>query len=194
MKPDVTVVIPTIPPRRHCLYRALESVFNQTQHVASVSIAVDWEHEGSWVTRNRALQAAVTPWIAFLDDDDEFLPHHVESLRRCADETGADMVYSYFTTQYSGDPLMQFGLPFNYDDPAKTHPTITTLVRTELAQSVGFKAPGEGASVANDDIIFVMDLVKLGAKIVHHPDRTWHWHWGDSGCPNTSGLPDHWNG
>lgn len=74
MKPAITVAIPTIPPRRALLRRALRSVQDQTMPAAAISVAVDLDRQGAWVTRQRALNAVQTPWVAFLDDDDEFLP------------------------------------------------------------------------------------------------------------------------
>src|SRR3546814_18596793 len=42
---------------------------------------------------NRALEAVRTPWVAFLDDDDQFLPHHLQRLSQALTETQADVVY-----------------------------------------------------------------------------------------------------
>jgi glycosyltransferase involved in cell wall biosynthesis len=38
------------------------------------------ENRGASAARNTALRAATQPWIALLDSDDEWLPHHLDSL------------------------------------------------------------------------------------------------------------------
>jgi hypothetical protein len=131
---------------------------------------------------------AHTPWVAFLDDDDEFLPQHLAALLRCAAETEADYVYSYYTTAFCFDVLQRFGQPFDSVNP--THTTMTVLVKRELAQAVGFTPPAPTDDAGGEDWRFTLGCVALGAKIVHHPERTWHWHHHIPG--NTSGRPDRW--
>lgn len=43
---------------------------------------------------NVGIHRAASPWIAFLDDDNEFESDHLSSLRRFADATGCDAVHS----------------------------------------------------------------------------------------------------
>ena len=185
---DVTVCIPSIPPRRSLLGRALLSVMNQTHSAAAISIAVDNHKEGAAVTRQRALEGANTPWVAFLDDDDEFKPEHLERLLWCAAENDADYVFSWFDTQYCFDPLGHFGKVFDPQNPH--HTTITVLVKTQLALEAGFRTDHpDGWALAQEDWRFTLDCIRLGGKIVHLPERTWYWR-HDSG--NTSGRPDRW--
>ena len=133
-----------------------------------------------------------TEWVAFLDDDDEFLPEHVDKLLSFAIATDADYVFPWFTVVGGGDPFPQhFGMPWNNDIPRQT--TVTTLVRTELAQEIGFLRPTEGDNVGGDvwgeDYQFTLECMKAGAKIMHLPERTWLWHHDSN---NTSGRPDRW--
>lgn len=196
---DVTVALATIPPRADLLQRALASAAAQTHPAAAVTIAVDLRHDGAGATRNRALQAVQTPWVAFLDDDDEFLPEHLEALLACAMETGADYVFSWYEVVGGEDPRPEFfGKPF---DPASPHQTtVTTLVRTELAQRIGYRNVGDLHSpdrlYGGEDWRFCLDCNAAGAKIVHLPQITWRWFhhgWGQPGQPgNTSGLPTRW--
>lgn len=194
---NVTVAVPSIPPRVKMLRRAVASILIQTLPAAGISIAVDTQREGAPATRDRALRGVRTDWVAFVDDDDTLLPNHLEVLCEAAEETCADYVYSYFTVVDAAgnlsqfDPLGTFGKPFNPDDPHQT--TITTLVRTELAQSVGFREPPEGALIHGlrygEDFQFTVECVKAGAKVVHVPQRTWLWN-HHSG--NTSGQASRW--
>jgi glycosyltransferase involved in cell wall biosynthesis len=128
VKSDVTVCIPTIPPRHVMLAQAVQSVALQTLPPAAISIAVDTDRRGAWHTRQRAVDAVTTDWIAFLDDDDLFKPQHLQRLRECADETGASYIYSYWDTSVTPDILGLFGQPFDPANP--THTTMTVMVKT----------------------------------------------------------------
>lgn len=157
LRPGITVVIPSIPPRKQLLERALRSVLAQTMPAAAVSVAVDTERRGAAATRQQALDAVQTRWVAFLDDDDELLPNHLAELFRAAKQTGAEYLWSRYRVAYpatkSGNPALgpavMYARPegdpyplgagtfqqWNDAQPAQT--TVTTLVRTELAREVG---------------------------------------------------------
>jgi hypothetical protein len=196
MKSGVTVCMPSIPPRwtatgRYMAQRAVASVGAQTRPPDALIIAMDTGHEGVWVTRQRALSSVRTEWAAQFDDDDEMEPNHLERLVAHAEDTGADYVFSYFTPVGMADPLGYFGKPF---DPAAPHTTTgVILVRTALAQQIGYTGPAPGDRVAGEDDRFTRACVALGAKIVHLPERTWRWHYHAwTGHPNTSGQPYNW--
>lgn len=182
---DVTVAIPAHPARLRSgmLDRALRSVSAQILPPAAVSVAVDVAREGAPPTRQRALDAVRTPWVAFLDSDDEFLPEHLQVLADAAIETGADYLYSWF---HGPDPFPQhFGVPFDPENPIET--TSVILIRTDLAREVGYAAIPERLYNTGEDFRMTMGCVALGAKIVHVPRRTWVWHVAQH---NTSGRPD----
>lgn len=193
---DITVVIPTIPPRRQLLARAVASVARQTLPAAAISIATDIRREGAPPTRQRALDAVRTPYVAFLDDDDEFMPFHLRNLLDHLKETDSDYVYSWFKVVganghiFPYDPIFPETHFTNEFDPASPiETTITTLVKTDLAKSVGFKALNRGEANTGEDYGFTLGCVQAGAKISHLVKHTWLWH-HDSG--NTSGRPDKW--
>ena len=96
----VSVVIPTLD-RPQLLLRALKSVFNQTYQNLDVIVVVDRPHEetdavlreiddprlhvvvspcplSSPAARNLGVDEAKGAWVAFLDDDDEWLPTKIE--------------------------------------------------------------------------------------------------------------------
>lgn len=204
MKPEIAIIIPTIPPRRSQLLRALRSVGAQRLPAGQVSVAVDLDHDGAPVTRQRALDA-VDPsfgWVAPLDDDDEFLPFHLEALYSHALETGADYVYSWFElvrpdglSMGDVDPIFpptHFSEPFDPANPIET--TVTILIRRELLAEVGYIAldrPAEyarGASTGEDRNL-TLRCIEAGATISHLVRRTWRWHHHGH---NTSGRPDRW--
>lgn len=200
MKPSITVAIPAHPPRvaNGMLSRALASVWSQTLPAAAVSVAVDHDREGAWTTRQRALDAVQTEWVAFLDSDDELMPHHLEVLAQAA-EDGADYAFSYFVVkdahgneQPGWDPLGHFGKEWNPADPHQT--TITTLVRTELAKQVGFSSPPEQELIhgqrLGEDFAFTLGCMKAGAKIHHVPQKTWWWFHHSRNSSGTPGQGD----
>lgn len=190
-RPIVTVVTPFHEQRRTngMLGRAVRSIEAQTVPVATV-LAEDIHHKGAPLTRHCGLQLVDTEWTAFLDSDDELDPDHIEHLLACAQDTGADYVYPWFRVAGGTDPFpMFFGRPWDNDAPHQT--TITILVRTELAQAVGFHNPPEGDTVGGqrggEDWHFTLGCLAAGARIVHLPRRSWTWH--HTGF-NTSGRPD----
>lgn len=202
-RPDVLVVIPTIPGRDDLLKRAAKSVReDMTQVLVMCAVEMDTEGHGPSVTRNRAvvnaLGAGVKPtWIAFLDDDDEFHPEHLRKCVEHAAESGADVVYPWFDLNIGGrinnasDPLGSFGKPF---DAAAIRENnfipVTALVRTEVfIQAGGFPETNSEAWPHPDceDWGLWLRLLDAGARFSHLPERTWTWHWHGK---NTSGRPD----
>lgn len=189
----ITVVIPTHPARvrNGMTKRAFGSVLGQTLPAESIVVEHDLTRAGAPATRDRGLRKVATEWTAFLDSDDQLKPVHLERLMDCAAEAGADYVYSWYEpVGFGADPLPHFGRRF---DPARpTQTTITILVRTELAQAVGFREPPEGALINRErygeDFQFTVECVKAGARIEHLPERTWLWNCHGA---NTSGRADH---
>jgi glycosyltransferase involved in cell wall biosynthesis len=196
----ITVVIPSIPPRAALLKRAIDSVLAQTVQADLIIVEMDNDGDGAPATRDRALRKVTTEWVAFLDDDDELKSHHLETLLRCAEQEGADYVYSWYEIVDNfgvnrGDAdwvLGNFGKPFDPAHPTQT--TITTLVRTKIAQDVGFvfthwqDVELIDGNRAGEDWMFTLGCLERGARIVHTPHRTWKWHHDSQ---NTSGRP--WN-
>jgi len=187
---NVSVVIPYHPARADngMLYRAVDSVGRQTvRH--TLHTVEDADGQGAAATRQRGLEAVSTEWVAFLDSDDEMDPTHLEQLLACARATGADYVYSHYRVAGGTDPRpWMLGRSWSNEDPQQT--TITVLVRTDLAQSVGFRTEGDLRSphrrYAGEDWAFTLGCLAAGARIVHHPHITWTWHHHGQ---NTSGLP-----
>lgn len=204
----VTVCIPTIPPRREKLQVALASVVAQTRPADAIVITVDSDGDGAAPTRNRAWRTATTEYVAFLDDDDEFLPHHLEALMGTAVETDADFVYSWFdhvgwpewsperpdalAVMRNGQLVHPLGVPFGPEQAAHMKRfafiPITALVRrSALVKSGGFPLPLSREWPRDDceDWGGWLRLLNTGARFVHHPDRTWRCHHG----AGTAGRP-----
>lgn len=206
---SVTVCTPTIPAREHLLRRAADSVAGQT-YPCRMQVELDDTGGGAAATRNRAWQNADTEWVAFLDDDDELRPDHVDACLTRALETGADLVYPWFNIHDSGggdisanDPLRApvdghyvspYGVPF--DDALRRElmtrnnfiPVTVLVRRTLLADVGGFPIPGspEWGDDCCEDWGLWRRLLNAGAKFEHLPRRTWIWYWWGG---NTSGKP-----
>lgn len=193
MRPGVTAVIPSIPPRVDDgkLSRALASVMQQTRAVDAVSVHVDHDRLGSAINRTRALEQVRTEWTALLDDDDEWGPEHVASLLAHAEATGADLVYPWFTVPGGFDPWPhREGRPFDREAlRGENYIPITVLVRTELLLEVGGFTPKGLPENPCDDWGTWERLLEAGAKFEHLNRRTWTWHWHGA---NTSGRTDRW--
>jgi glycosyltransferase involved in cell wall biosynthesis len=188
---NVTVAMPVIPPRvgSRLFADAVRSVQEQTRPPAGgISCALDVEKRGAAVTRQRALDAVRTPWVAFLDDDDYFYPQHLELLTNLARETGADFVYSWFD---GNNPFpMHRGRQFNPAEPH--HTTMTVMVRTGLAREAGFILPNNEPlhqDWMGEDWQFILRCSNAGAIFAGTAEVTWHYRVHGA---NTSGLPTRW--
>lgn len=194
----ITVCIATIPPRAALLRRALASVVAQTHQPAAVVVEYDHDRLGAAATKNRALAAVRTPWAAFLDDDDQFLPMHLERLLAAAQADDADVVYSIPDVPQRPDrrdPCGRYGVPFDGEElRRRSYIQTTSLVRAGLMRTAGgFQCP-PGSDY--DDWGAWLALLDHGARFVHLPEVTFIWnHWGPGrpGVPgNTSGRADRW--
>lgn len=206
MTPDVTVCIATIPPRAKHLRKALGSVVVQTLQPAAIIVEYDHGKTGAPHTKNRALARVTTEWAAFLDDDDQFMPEHLEKLRTAAVEHDADVVYSrpYIPQREDHeDPSGRHGLPFDAAElRRRSYIQTTSLVRADMMRAAGgFQIPPREKhyipQVADyDDWGAWLAMLDLGARFHHVNEQTFiwnHWGYGQPGQPgNTSGQPYRW--
>jgi hypothetical protein len=128
-----------------------------------------------------------------LDDDDEFLPHHITLLQRAAMETGADVVWGWFDVVGGTDPFplhrgKQWDIGEQYPHGFSHIFPITVLLRRELAMDAKFE-PDQLGNWDGQDFPFWKKMWDAGAKFHAIPDTTWLWHHHSN---NTSGLPNRW--
>ncbi len=194
MRPGITAVIPSIPPRVQThLHRAVDSVLQQELPVAGISVSIDHARIGSARNRSRALCSVSTEWTALLDDDDEWYPDHLKLLMAHAEETGADLVYPWFNVPEGFDPWPhREGQPFSEETlRSYNYIPITVLVKTDLLWEAGgftSKDPDNPQSLCDDWGTWER-LIAAGATFSHLNRRTWAWHWHPG---NTSGRPERW--
>jgi hypothetical protein len=197
----ITAVITTIPPRAEVLERALASVRAQTFAPQQTIVQLDETGVGAMANRNAALAKVRTEWVAFLDDDDEWFPNHLEELARSVRRNpGADLFYSWYdgpqgilAVPVQGRLYQPLGVEFGPEQrdhiilKANFIP-VTVLARTERLRKVGGFQPFPGNEPHNpcEDWGCWRALLLDGAQFVHVPKVTWRWsHWGG----NTSGQP-----
>lgn len=187
LRPGITVLIACHPERmtNGLAVEAFQSIARQTLQPDTVIVVNDTERAGAGRTRQKLLRMVETEWLAWCDSDDMLLPKHLEKLHQRAVETGAVFVNSWFNAPH--DPLGHFGKPLNPCEPH--HTTITFMVKTELAQEVGFRESREDWPVSDEDWDHISRIAALccerGLLMEHLPERTWWWRQQGQ---NTSGL------
>lgn len=196
---NVTVITPTIPTRAELLGRAVNSVFAQTLKPYEHLIMVDVHREGAPIMLDRLLMRASTEWVAVLADDDEFLPHHLETLWNLVQSENADIGYSHFKYSHLQDAahLERYrGQPFDNENPRQM--TGVYLAKRELLIDVGGHSSGfdpygyERDEIGNrvgEDFVIVKKLAAAGAKFAVSGEVTWIYHTGHA---NTLGMPNAW--
>lgn len=206
--------MPTIPVRKEMLGRALLSVHTQTRKPDEIIVRVDTKGQGAAVTRNACWQAATSDYVAFLDDDDEWLPDHLERCLAALEAAKATLAYPWFqlvgwaeatperpdplATMQNGQLVHPLGVPFGPEQEQHYRkyafiPITCVVKRTALVQTGGFPVPGSEDWPMEDceDWGGWLRLLDVGAKFVHVPHRTWRCHLNDAAFPlgSTAGKP-----
>ena len=201
---DVTVVMPTIEGREALRERALASVRAQTVLPADTIVVVDDQLRGAAWARNQGLARVRTRWVAWLDDDDELFPQHLEALLVGQGVSGADLVYSY--PEFVGvdehgrparDPLAvsqdgvwvkPFGVPFGPEQENHLRYQGNFIPVTYLADAAKVRAAGgfppSGGKGMEEDYQLLINLLNDGATFHHVAEITWRYHFHDA---NTGG-------
>lgn len=209
-EPRVTVITPTIQGRAALLERAKASVAAQT---VPVNHRVIWDAHGNGPShvRNLGTEAALTEWVAFLDDDDVLYPFHVEHLLKKADESGADIVYPWLHINKSDQGIAnQPENPLLIDTPegprspegvevtpdimgnldTRNFIPVTLLIRRAALLAVGGFPELNSERWPHDcceDWGCWKALRDNGFIFAHLNERTWEWHWNGR---NTSGKAE----
>ena len=200
MKSNVTVVIPTRN-RPQLVVRAVASALSQTYKVERVIVVVDGPDDatvsalaaiedprlhtivlptsgGSNNARNRGAACAASEWIAFLDDDDAWLPQKIETQLASADL--ADIVSCRFLSQTSqgatiwprnlpgasekfGDYLFSRRSIFNGEAAVITS---TLLVRKAVFDQIPFST----ILRRHQDTDWVIRSIEKGARFFYAPE------------------------
>jgi glycosyltransferase involved in cell wall biosynthesis len=199
IKADVTVCTATIPSRTQMLERAVASVKNQTQQPIAHIVKLDENKIGGAAMIDLIASEAKTKYVMILDDDDEFLPEHIELLYAKIGEEQADLVYPHFryATRGDGGHLEQFfNVPWDNRYPHQV--PLTWICRTDVFLEMGgfskdfdpnsYNLDEQGNRIGYD-FLFIQRMAKANKKIVHLPAVTWIYH---DDRVSTQGMPLRW--
>lgn len=193
---NVTIITATISKRENLLARAVKSVQAQTLQPVAHLILEDTEKIGGAATLDKLLKKVNSKYVAVLDDDDELLPQHLQSIHTCIENSNADLVYPWFKYSNSGNAghlERYFDVPWSNDDMHQV--PITWIAKTQtIKRAGGFSADYECESFNLDsagnrigyDYILIQRLVRDGRIIKHHPEVTWIYH---DDRESTLGMP-----
>lgn len=194
LRPGLTVLIACHPERlsNGLAGETFASVARQTMQPDTIILVNDLERAGAGRTRQKLLRMVETEWLAWVDSDDLLLPKHLEKLYNHAQETGAVFVNAWFNAPHDPfkspeNPTGHFGKPLDPCNPH--HTTITFMVKTELAQEVGFRESLKDSPFSEEDWHHISGIAALccerGLKMEHLPEKLWWWRQQGQ---NTSGL------
>jgi glycosyltransferase involved in cell wall biosynthesis len=186
----VSVVIPAHN-RERMLARALSSVRAQRPAPAEVLVVDDGSSDGTaavaeqlgarvvrhernrgeGAARNSGIAAATQPWVALLDSDDEWLPHHLAALwrgrgehvvvasscLRCGDDPAADRLHG----AARGRPLV-LRSPADIVFPENPVPVSAVMIRRDVALRAGGYRPLRHCA----DFDFLLRCLEQGSGVV----------------------------
>jgi glycosyltransferase involved in cell wall biosynthesis len=172
--PRVSVIIPTC--GRASLSRALESVFNQTERDFEVIVVDDHAPRGlidqsgrggAAAARNAGIDCAMANYIAFLDDDDEWLPEKLALQLRVIEEceNSVGVVYTARLTIHRNSGRTTIARSPQTFRPGITDNVVTTssvLLRRECFDRVGMF--DEQLAIGSDYDMWL----RIGREFVFH--------------------------
>jgi hypothetical protein len=195
------VAIPTIPGREKSLERAVASVHAQRRPADQILVERDSLRTGAAESRNRLLSRVTTDLVAWLDDDDELMPHHLMAClrifeqRRSRWETAPDLVYPSpkmiggpdpTAVTYQGHLRTPWGVRFGKEQEAHLRRQgsfipMTHVVRTEHVRRIGGFRHGyvlpDGRYRGEDEDYLIRLLDTDPPAVFEHLDRrTWKWY------------------
>jgi glycosyltransferase involved in cell wall biosynthesis len=190
--PVFSVVVPVYN-RAHLIERAVRSVLNQTysdfeiivvddgstddsagaaEHLGDSRIhVVRRENGGASAARNTGMDAARGRYVAFLDSDDTFLPHHLDAMRLLLDNTSGTAAYApVLVDRGNGKTFVKPPRAIQSDQSMAAYlmcdrgfvQTSTLVVPTDVAQRVRYRQDTR----YGDDTDFAIRLHLAGCRFV----------------------------
>jgi len=170
MRPTFSVILPVYN-RAHLLERALESVLTQSLQDFEIVVVDDGSHDdpqsvveaigdsrirfvrqdnqGGGAARNTGIALAGGHYIAFLDSDDRFLPHHLSAMKALLDKNPGAAAYARMSVDRgNGNTMLRPPRAIAPDEHMADYllcergfvPTITLAVDAEIAKRVRYDA------------------------------------------------------
>jgi succinoglycan biosynthesis protein ExoM len=131
------------------------------------------------IARNACLEAAQSPWIAFLDDDEVTSPVWIGSLWRTVCSTGADAAFGPVLADYpTGTPPWLLRLDLHSTRPVlrsgevETGYTGNALLRWLGAPWMALRFEVQRGVTGGEDTAFFFAARRMGARYAPAPDAT----------------------
>jgi hypothetical protein len=133
----------------------------QTLQPYDIFVVIDHYRDGEINARNVLLEGVTTEWVAWLDDDDEMMTHHLQMLADAAYESKADLIYSEYETIGSAYKA-------SFIEPAY-------MARTKALRTIGGfpVAEGDDWPYRYGDWGLLARLLVRGYSFKHVPAITW---------------------
>jgi glycosyltransferase involved in cell wall biosynthesis len=215
----ISVIIPTLN-RPELVLRAIDSVFSQTYQKIEVIVVVDGPDQKTVTAvqsvndrrlrfvvnpksltaagaRNVGVDHAIGEWVAFLDDDDEWLPNKLEKQIALASSQPPTLVTCLSRIVTPSATYIRPQIAYNNSTPVDEYlfdrrsmfrssgfiQTSSYLLPRYLFNSIRFNVQSP-----HDDWEFLLHLSKLGAKIETVPEVLVILHSGEQRSSLTSGT------
>lgn len=94
----ITLIIPTINPA-YMFYN------NQIDKNFDIIIEVDYKHVGAGETRNKALEQVKTPYVVFMDDDDQLPPTAIMLYNEIIKDEQPEVILGKITRSYTNNTM-----------------------------------------------------------------------------------------
>lgn len=168
----ISAITASIPARLASLAEALESARAQTLRPDEHLVAVDYARRGTARVVTQLALAARNEWVATLEDDDVWYPHHLGTLSRAVrEEPGGDIYYPWCkvvgrdwspNSHFDADRLKRE----NYI------PSVALIRRELIADLGGWR---HGVAHGWEDHDFWLRALAAGARFVCVPEVTWEY-------------------
>lgn len=174
MTPSIAVCLVSLSERHSLLADAVESVYTQTRQPDDLVIGVDYSMRGEVWNNNRLIDATDCEWLAFLHDDDVWLPHHLSTAVGFMAQ--ADVIVSRF--ELVGRPTIE-PQHDNFDDLRVTNwfPPSSVVVRRSVFEH--WTEPEKPPPYDWVDWSNWRRLLDQGARYVHTNEVTMQYRFGD---------------
>ncbi len=189
MTPTFSVLTASLEARSHLLAQAMASVQAQTYRPLPDHLVLVNDDLTAQEKYNALAEAAETEWVCILDDDNLWLPHHLEAIAPATE--GADVVYSFEAngilprTDCAGWDAERIA------DEVIAAPFIdqNVAVRRSVFLAVGGFDPADTGPPRCMDQGLWLRAAQAGARFANIPRETWRYRVGPWNRPDS---PDHW--
>jgi len=167
----VTAITAALPSRLDKLAEATASVLAQTHPADEHLIAIDYARRGTARVVTQLALAARNEWVATLEDDDVWYPHHLATLVELAEHANADVIYPY--CRVVGRDWCP-NAPFDRERLLRENyiPATAMIRRSLIADLGGWR---DGTANGWEDWDFWLRALGAGAHFVCVPVVTWEY-------------------